>query len=335
VTGRPNLTYLTGFTGEDSNGLITSDRAFLVTDSRFEEQAGAEAAVDEIVCRRGPMGAALASLWRRLGCRRIGFASARVTHAQWAGAGAAVPQMELAPFPADPILRMRSRKSREEVEAVRQALAIAEAAFRGAEGQLAEGMSERHMAGLLEWEMRRRGADEAAFETICAVDERASLPHARPTDRCARRGGVILFDWGARLEGYSSDLTRLTAVGTMPPNVADLAQVVCEAQEAALSTLGPGVRCCDVDRAARAVIARARYGRYFGHGLGHGVGLEVHEAPRLAAGEEEVLLPGMVVTVEPGIYLPGVAGVRVEDMVVITSGGFEVISSLERRPGGG
>jgi Xaa-Pro aminopeptidase len=190
------------------------------------------------------------------------------------------------------------------------------------------------MAGLLEWEMKQGGADEPAFKTICAVGERASLPHAPCTDRSAGPDSPILLDWGARVGGYNSDLTRMTGTGTMPDPILELAQVVLEAQETAFERLGPGVRCRDVDEAARSVVVRAGYGPNFGHGLGHGVGLEVHEAPRLAAKVEEVLLPGMVVTIEPGIYLPGVGGVRIEDMAVITPGGHEVLSSLERRPGG-
>ena len=334
VVAPVNVRYLCGFTGEDSTLLVTTGRTALVTDSRFREQAESEAGVDEIVCRRGGMAAAVGALCRGMGSRRIGISSARVTYANWLSLGQAVAGVQLVPSAHSPVDRMRTRKSREEVHAIAEALAISEAAFRRVSARVVEGMSEKHLAGLLEWEMRQGGADEAAFKTICASAERASLPHAAPTDHRFGPGCPVLVDWGARLRGYNSDLTRMMAVGTMPPSALELAQVVLEAQEAAFDRLAPGVRCCDVDRAARAVIARAGYGRYFGHGLGHGVGLEVHEAPRLGAGEEDILLPGTVVTIEPGIYLPGTAGARIEEMAVITRGGFEALSSLAKRPGG-
>jgi Xaa-Pro aminopeptidase len=330
-----DVRYLTGFTGEDSTLLVAADRVVLVTDSRFEEQAQAEAGVEEVVCRRGAMVAAVARLCRRPGLCRIGFGSAALTHADWKGLGDALPGAQLVPFARCPVGAMRARKGREEVEAIRRALAISQSAFERLGRRLRPGMTERHLAGLLEWEMRQGGADEAAFKTICAAGERASLPHAAPTDRKAEANRPLLFDWGARAGGYNSDLTRLRATGTMPREVVELAQVVLEAQEAAFARLGPGVPCREVDHAARTVIVRAGYGRFFGHGLGHGVGLEVHEAPRLAAGQDDPLLPGMVLTIEPGIYLPGRAGVRIEDMVVITPDGYELLSSLERRPCGG
>jgi Xaa-Pro aminopeptidase len=180
--------------------------------------------------------------------------------------------------------------------------------------------------------MRVAGADGASFDTICAADAAASVPHAIPGERRLVPDGAVLFDWGARLDGYCSDLTRVYCTGRIAPNVGDLAQIVLEAQAAVLDVLKPGNRCCDADAAGRAVIAKAGHGHHFGHGVGHGVGLLVHEAPHLAPGVETVLLPGMVVTVEPAVYLPGEAGVRIEDMALITSDGCEVLSSLARTP---
>ncbi len=334
VVDPANVRYLTGFTGEDSTLLVSEERAVLVTDSRFQEQAQGEAGVDEIVCRTDGMVPTAGALCERMGLGRIGLASSHVTHADWMALAREAPAAELVALERGPADSMRMRKSREEVEAIVGALRVAEGAFERLTAQVRPGLTERWMAGLLEWEMKQGGADEPAFKTICAVGERASLPHASCTDRSAGPDSAILFDWGGRVGGYNSDLTRMAATGTMPEPILELAQVVLEAQEAAFERLGPGVRCCDVDEAARNVIVRAGYGPNFGHGLGHGVGLEVHEAPRLAARDEEILLPGMVVTVEPGIYLPGVGGVRIEDMAVITPGGCEVLSSLERRPGG-
>ena len=332
VTGRPDVRYLSGFTGDDSTLLVTPERAALVTDSRFTEQAQEEAEVEEVFCRRAGMAHTVGLLCRQMGLGRLGFTSPHVTHADWRALGTEAGGAELIPLARGPAEVMRERKDAGEVEAVLRALQVAQEAFKRFEAGIGPGRSEKWMAALLEWEMRRDGAEGAAFETICALDERGSLPHAPCTDRQAGPDSPVLVDWGARVGGYNCDLTRLTATGTMPPLVSKLTQVVLEAQEAAFERLLPGVRCCEVDRAARAVVARAGYGRNFGHGLGHGVGLEVHEGPRLGAGEESLLLPGMVVTVEPGIYLPGEAGVRIEDMVLITGEGHRVLSSLGRQP---
>jgi len=334
VVDPANVRYLSGFTGDDSTLLVSAGRSVLVTDSRYEEQACAEAAVDEIECRRVPMAACVATLCRKQGVGKLGLAARKVVHADWDALSSALPAVGLAAFQEGPVERMRVRKSREELESIMAALEVAQAAFGRFSARAEPGRSERWLAALLEWEMKSAGADDAPFETICAVDERASLPHAGCTDRPLVADSALLVDWGARVGGYCCDLTRVVGAGTMPACAEELAQVVVQAQEAACERLGPGVPCCEVDRAARAVIARAGYGRYFGHATGHGVGLEVHEAPRLGAGVESILLPGMVVTVEPGIYLPGVAGVRIEDVAVITPRGCELLSSLDKWPAG-
>jgi Xaa-Pro aminopeptidase len=228
--------------------------------------------------------------------------------------------------------KMRVRKSADEVQAIRAALQASEAAFLDVLELVEPGRSERWLAARLEYEMRVRGADGTAFETICAVGPHASMPHAVSGDAQVQPHCGVLFDWGARRGGYCSDLTRLTHRDTIPPKLNALVDVVLAAQAAAFSKLKPGNRCAEADAAGRAVIAKACYGANFGHGIGHGVGLEVHEAPRLAPGDDTVLLPGMVVTVEPGIYVPGDVGVRIEEMALITSDGHDVLSSLPRRP---
>ncbi len=333
VVDPADVRYLSGFTGEESTLLVTRDWSGLITDSRFEEQAGAEALVDEIVLRQKGMAATVGLLSRRMGLRRIAFTSRHLAYADWQALSSELVQARLVPCGEGLPERMRARKSREEAKAIALAVRLAERAFLRFVQQVQPGRTERWLAGRLEWEMVVAGAERAAFDTICAVGERASLPHAVCTERQVGPDGVVLVDWGARVGGYHSDLTRIVGTGTMPRRVRELAQVVLEAQEAALEKLAPGVSCGEVDRAARTVVARAGYGPNFGHSVGHGVGLTVHEAPRLAAGEVDVLLPGMVVTVEPGIYVPGEGGVRIEDVVVVTDGGCEVLSSLEREPG--
>jgi len=330
VVAGPNVRYLSGFTGEDSTLLVGTERSFLVTDSRYLEQAQEDAKVQEIVCRNGPMAATVASLCHQVGIEKLGVTPTRIAHADWISLTAEAPSVQVRALRPGIPERMRASKSPGEVEAIRVALRIGEEAFMSCLDRIVPGRSERWLAATLEYEMRLRGADGAAFETICAVDARASLPHAVAGQAQVRRGGSVLIDWGARAGGYNSDLTRVVGVGKMPPKVGDLAQIIVHAQEAALGRIKPGMPCKEVDRAARAVIARAGYGRYFGHACGHGVGLEVHEAPRLAADEEDVLLPGMILTVEPGIYLPGVGGVRIEEMVLVTRRGCEVLSSLPK-----
>jgi Xaa-Pro aminopeptidase len=325
-----DVRYLSGFTGEDSTLLVTRRRTFLITDSRFSEQAETEGSVSDIVVRTKPMAVETALICKQMGVRKLGLTSSCVTHADFLTLTSEMPAERVAACKHNPVAEARTRKSADEVKQIVCALRIAEAAFRRFATQVEPGRSERWLAGLLEWEMRAGGAEGVAFPTICAAGSHGSMPHAVSSSAKLGPGEPLLVDWGARAGGYCSDLTRLLCTGTMLPRLRELAQVVLEAQEAAFRKIAPGVRCEDVDRAARSVIARAGYGSYFGHSLGHGVGLEVHEAPRLGPDSKEMLLPGTVFTVEPGIYLPGQAGVRIEDMVLITGKGFEVLSSLAR-----
>jgi Xaa-Pro aminopeptidase len=332
VVSSPNVRYLSGFTGDESTLVVTADRTVLVTDSRFAEQAGEEAEVSEVVVRNKPMARTVGLVCRRMGRPKVGFTASRVSYADGHSLAKTLPQRSVMPCSNGISEALRTRKGRGEVETITRATRLQEEAFQQFCEDLEVGRSEKWLAARLEWEMKRRGAEDEAFETICAVGERASLPHAVPTDRALGSDSPLLVDWGACVEGYHSDLTRVVGTGTMPQLIVKLSEVVFEAQEAAFEQMGPGVSCAQVDRAARRVIARAGYGSCFGHSLGHGVGLEVHETPRLAAGNDQILLPGMVVTVEPGIYVPGEGGVRIEDLVVITGTGFERISSLQRRP---
>lgn len=326
-----NVRYLSGFTGEASTLLVTGERSVLVTDSRFAEEAE-EAVVEEVVVRHKPMAKTVGLVCRGMGRPTVGFTARNVTYSDGHTLAKVLPQRSVMPCSDGPAEKLRLRKGREEVEAIARATRLQEDAFRAFREELEPGRTEKWLAGRLEWEMKKRGAEDEAFDTICAVEERASLPHAVRTERQLGEESPLLVDWGARLDGYHSDLTRVVGTGTMPQLILDLSEVVLQAQEAAFEKIGPGVSCADVDHAARRVIARAGYGSRFGHSLGHGVGLEVHEAPRLAAGNDQPLLPGMVVTVEPGIYIPGEGGVRIEDLVVITGGGYERLSSLQRRP---
>ena len=196
---------------------------------------------------------------------------------------------------------------------------------------LKPGQHEAELAAFLEYRVRALGADGVSFPTIVAADANAALPHAIPGRRKLKAGSSVLIDWGARFGGYCSDMTRVVALGKMKPKVREIYQIVLDAQLAAIDAIKPGVRQVDVDRVARDVIDQAGYGEQFGHGLGHGLGLDIHEAPRLSplAGDG-VLQPGHVVTVEPGIYLPGQGGVRIEDDVLVTERGHRVLTDLPK-----
>jgi len=332
LVDKSNVRYLCGFTGDDSTLLLTHDRAVLLTDSRYTEQAEAECDVDEVACRQGPMAKLAARLCAELSVERLCVLAAAVTYATWQALGEQAEGVEIVPCKFCPAIEMRLTKDADEVAAVRAALRLAQATLVEVQGQVEPGRNEKWLAALLEFEMRAAGASHAAFDTICAVDANASKPHAVPSDDVVGPRSAILWDWGARVDGYCSDLTRVTCVSTIPDKVAELIPIVAAAQQAGIDALRPGAVCCDVDAAARSVIEDAGYGAHFGHGLGHGVGLDVHESPGLAASVDMLLEPGMIVTVEPGIYVPGEAGVRLEQMVLITPDGHEVLSSLTQDP---
>jgi Xaa-Pro aminopeptidase len=230
----------------------------------------------------------------------------------------------------DGLLKQRAVKSPDEIKAIRAALAIQQQAFVDLRDVLKPGETERQIAASLEFLMRSAGADGPSFPTIVAADANASLPHAVPGDRKLKAGGSVLIDFGARAHGYCSDLTRVVGLGSMPAKIKEIYKVVLEAQLAAIAAIKPGAKLRDIDAAARDVIVKAGYGPQFGHSTGHGIGLDIHEQPTLAARSEGSLEPGHVVTVEPGIYLPGVGGVRIEDDVLVTDKGHTVLSDLPK-----
>jgi Xaa-Pro aminopeptidase len=226
---------------------------------------------------------------------------------------------------------MRRIKGPTELAAMTKAIRVAEESFLVLRATIRPGDTELQLAARLEYEMKCRGASDASFATICAIDDHAALPHARPGARKVKRGSAILFDWGATVGWYHSDLTRMVFVDTLSRRLGEVYRIVLEAQARAIAAIRPGARMCDVDAVARDFIKASGYGERFGHGLGHGLGLEVHEPPSLSWRSDEPLAAGMVVTVEPGIYLPGVGGVRIEDDVVVTETGCRVMTSLSKK----
>jgi Xaa-Pro aminopeptidase len=231
----------------------------------------------------------------------------------------------------DVMASIRKVKYDTEVDLIRKAVALAEEAFQAIRSEIKSGQTENYLAGLLVLELRSRGASDSSFPVIVASGANSSLPHYRPGEALVQRDQPVLIDWGATYKGYCSDLTRTMIVGRANSRIKQVYKVVFEAQQAAIKFLRPGVTTRQADQVARDVIERAGFAKEFGHGLGHGIGRDIHELPTMRKiGGEEELRPGMVVTVEPGIYLPGEGGVRIEDDVLITHSGCEVLSSLER-----
>jgi Xaa-Pro aminopeptidase len=339
LTHPPDLHYLSNFTGEDSVGLLTHKDFFLVTDFRYKEQAQIEAGWLTTSLRDAKMSDALAKVLHENPMKRVGFEANFTTVGQIDAILNSVKQNKDKAAPAELVplenvmLSIRKVKDDHEIDLIRKAVAVAEEAFEAMRDEIKPGQTENYLAGLLIMELRSRGASGTSFPPIVATGANSSLPHYRPSDdkTVIEKDQPCLFDWGAVLNGYCSDLTRTFLIGHVPHKIREIYKVVYEAQMAALKFLRPGVTTMQADRVARDVIEKAGYGEEFGHGLGHGIGREIHELPILRkTGGEEELRPGMIVTIEPGIYLPGIGGVRIEDDVLITHSGCEVLSSLDK-----
>jgi Xaa-Pro aminopeptidase len=330
VEGPANLRYLTGYTGSNALALLRADGSgHLFTDFRYATQV-AEEVGDAFECEI-VAGDLLEALARSLTAGRVGFDDARTTVRRRATLGElASSTVELVAV-AGLVERLRAVKDEHEIAAVAAAATLIDDLFGWLFAQRLGGRSERDLAITLEHEMRLRGASAPSFGSIVAGGAHGALPHAQPSDASIERGTLVTFDVGALLDGYCSDSTRTVAVGEPGEHAREIYAIVLAAQLAGLDAIAPGVRGREADASARAVIEEAGYGECFGHGLGHGVGLEIHEAPRLArTGGDEPLRAGNVVTVEPGIYLPGDLGVRIEDLVVVREEGAQILSSFTK-----
>ena len=323
--------YLTGFTGEDGAVLVTSRAVWLVTDGRFKEQAQREAPWAKALIRKVGLARAAGDLAAKLRVGQLLVQPEMVTLEMAAALRKVLPKSTRIVRSSGIVRKARLVKGSGEIEKIRAAIRVGEEAFEVLRRKVRPGMAETEVAALIEYEMRRRGASGPCFPTIAAVDGNAALPHYQPGKVVVPRNGLLLIDWGARLDGYCGDLTRVLLIGRIRPRIRQLYQAVLDAQLTAIAAIRPDIPCREVDLAARRVLDKADLGRYFVHGLGHGLGLEVHEGPRLSSSSQDVLKPGMIVTVEPGVYLPGEAGIRIEDDVVVTETGCEVLSRLPKQ----
>ena len=326
--------YLTGFVGDDSWTLIPArgSKVVVLSDARFDEQIAREAPHVTAVMRKTSLVDALTTQRDRLKLTRIAVQKGSLTVAQLEGLKKGLGARGVVAWD-EGLITQRAVKDAGEVKLITKAGKIQQQAFEELRGFIEPGQTESEVAAFLEYRMRCLGADGVSFPSIVAADANAALPHAIPGRTKIKKNGLVLIDWGAKFKGYCSDMTRVIFTGRGPSKVMkEVYQVVLDAQLAGIAACQPGTPLRDVDAAARKVIDDAGYGERFGHGLGHGIGLDIHEAPTLShrAAAGAVLEPGQVVTVEPGIYLPGVGGVRIEDDVLITGRGHRVLTDLPK-----
>ncbi len=341
VSNPVNVTYLTGFTGDSTVLLLLRERQLLVSDSRYTGQLSEECPGLPVHIRSTAqkLPEAVALALKGFGIRLVGFESSSVTVAELEQLRQLAPSLDWKGA-ADRVERLRMVKDASELAQIRTAIDVAERVFTAFRSLLRMEDTEKDLCDLIEHYTRRAGGAGTSFPPIVAVGERAALPHAPPTSRTVNSGELLLVDWGVSAPLYKSDLTRVLVPhknapfsrtgSATTPKLHEVYSVVLQAQEAALRTVRPGVSTRAIDAAARSVIAEAGYGDYFGHGLGHGIGLQIHEAPWVRPNSDMPVEPGMVFTLEPGIYLPGWGGIRIEDDVLVTPDGAERLTRLPR-----
>ncbi|MBI4728886.1 MAG: aminopeptidase P family protein [Acidobacteria bacterium] len=328
VTDPLNVRYLTGFTGSSAQLVVAGEDVFL-TDPRYEEQSLREVSGCRFQIYQGErMVAAVAAAIGSLGATRIGVEAENLTLAGSHRLAKALGTAPLLTETTGVVEDLRLRKDEAEIELLRRACAVGDAALESLLAELREGMTEREVAMALDDAVRSRGSEAPSFETIAAFGESASEPHHRPTDRGLRRGDMVELDFGAVVGGYHSDMTRTIAFGDPSEEMARVYALVRAGQSAGIEAVAAGVTAGAVDAATRAPIVAGGFD--YGHGTGHGVGLDVHEPPALRRDAADILAPGTAVTVEPGIYLPGTGGVRIEDLVVVRDAGCEVLTTFPK-----
>jgi len=329
VINLKNLNYLSGFDGEGFALIGADGKNYLLTDSRFTEQAQKESPDFEILIdeakKKNARMLALKKIIEKNKIKKIVFESSNLSYADFKKYSEVFDTIKFLPT-ENLIEQVRMVKDKEEIIKMKKAAQIATESLKDVFETIKPGIRELDIASELAYTMRKKGAQREAFETIVVSGERSSLPHGKPSIKKINEGELITIDMGANYHNYNSDITRTIIMGKENQKQKEIFSIVLEAQKAALDFLKPGVKCKEVDSVARDIIAKKGYGEFFGHGLGHGVGLDIHELPRVSFSDDTVLLPGMVITIEPGIYLPGVGGVRIEDSVLITEEGYEILT---------
>jgi len=331
VTHPDNRRYLSGFTGSAGALLVTPGEAILVTDFRYYEQVAREAPEFELAKIETKLADLLPGLLEEMGVGRLGFESQHVTVEQHRDLTNVTGDVEWLAM-KEMVERIRAVKEEDEIEALRRSVALTDAAFAHLLEVIRPGMTEKQAAWEIEAYMRAHGASKVAFDLIVAAGPNGALPHARAGSHIIQEGEPIVVDIGCVLDDYCSDMTRTFSLGEPDARYLEVWQIVLRAQEAAEAAIQPGMTGVEADDQARRIIEQAGYGQQFGHGLGHGVGLAVHEKPRASRLSDDLLEAGMALTIEPGIYLPGEFGVRLEDLAVIRPEGVEVLSRSPKSP---
>jgi Xaa-Pro aminopeptidase len=330
VTHPANWFYLTGFTGESGALVVSHEGATLLTDGRFTVQAKQETQGLHIELQKGALFTALGELLKRKGWKRAGYDPGQLTVAQLEAIKKAVGSKWKGTDASGVVSRLRMQKDAQELAAMRKAAILAGEALESVLPMLKPGIRESEIASEIEYQMRKGGASGASFETIVASGPRGALPHARPTGKKLRKNELVVLDLGAILAHYCSDMTRTVFLGRASRKVRGWYGAVLEAQQAAIAKVQDGVTCGEVDAAAREVLKKHHLEAFFVHSTGHGLGLEVHEEPRIARGQETRLQAGNVITIEPGVYMEGAGGIRIEDDVVVHAGRSEVLTRVKR-----
>ena len=330
VSNETNVTYLTGFTGDSSYLFVLPKSEIFISDSRYETQISEQCSELDTYIRDATMTKmdAIVAVAKKTKAGSIGVESSSITKSTFDKLNSEISG-ELVDT-ENWVEDLRAIKDKSEIATIRESIRINERAFNVIRAQLSGWQTERQIAHNLEHQIRAFGGTRCSFDPIVGVGPNGALPHATVSDARIDSSGFVLIDWGTQFKGYASDLTRVLATAKIPPKLRKIHEIVLRAQKAAIAKIRPGVTFKSVDKAARNVISKSGYGKNFGHGLGHGFGLEIHEHPFISPTAEGVFQKNMVVTVEPGIYLPGWGGVRIEDDVLVTDDGHEVLSSLPK-----
>jgi Xaa-Pro aminopeptidase len=323
-----DVRYLCGFSGSNGAILLFDNKGYFITDFRYHEQSAEEVKGLKVVVYKESLDQTLIKLIGRRSGIKLGFDPGSLSYSEALFLRKRLKNIAGMQPTKEPFAIMRARKSHIEVEIIKKAIKVSQKAFKEALSGNIGNIREKDLAISLDMKARQMGADGQAFETIVAGSTRGAMVHAAPSERKVR--GMTILDWGIIYKGYCTDTTRTLAFGKIPTTLRRAYALVLEAQNKAFNKIAPGVKAQEVDRVARELIEKAGLGPYFGHALGHGVGLEVHERPYIGRGSEDELEEGMIFTVEPGIYFPGIGGVRVEDMVLVTSRGAEILTTLPR-----
>jgi len=327
VTRHENVRYLTGFTGSSGSVVVARGRWILITDFRYKIQAAAEAPGSKAIIQKKDHVTAIRDAARRLGAETLWFDESSLSIdvvRSFKKLGLRLKGTN------DPVAEMRQRKDKVELAKIKLAIGRAEDSFRALKRFIKPGASESELGLKLEMLIREQGSRRPAFDSIVASGKNGAMPHASITGRRLRTGDLVTFDFGAEADGYCSDITRTLCVGRPSPRQRYIHDLVLQAQESAIKAAKPGIRCAELDLHARSVISKAGHSKHFGHATGHGVGLMVHEGPTISALSKGIVEDGMVFTVEPGVYIAGWGGVRIEDMVHVTAHGNRVLTSLPR-----